>query len=506
MNAALGDRLPPADALATGVGGLDEILGGGYAARHIHLIEGEPGAGKTTLAMQFLIEGANNGERGLYITLSESREELLDSAKGHGWSLDGIEIYELIPPELSLDPQQEQSVVYTADLELGETVRLVMAEVERVRPTRVVFDSLAEIRLLAQNGLRYRRQVLALKYHMANLGATGLLLDDMTEKEETLTLHSIAHGVIRLEQIALQYGAERRRLRVYKMRARQFRGGFHDFVIRRGGISLFPRLVAAEHRGSHRDGEPLVSGVAGLDQLLGGGLDRGTGTLVLGPSGAGKSSLVLQYVLRALEHGERTLFVSFDEVRHVFLRRAAGMKMDLAPYIETNQLVLEQVDPAEYPPGEVISMVCHLVQRRGVSVVVLDSLNGYRSAMLDDNFFVLQIHELLSYLNQRGVVTLLVLSQQGLVGPMHSSVDLTYVSDTVVLLRFFEAEGRIRRAISVLKKRTGAHESSIREYRIDSCGLRVGQPLEAFHGVLTGVPHYAGSSSSLLRSRMNDER
>ncbi|HEY1932676.1 MAG TPA: ATPase domain-containing protein [Acetobacteraceae bacterium] len=505
MNAAPADRSPPADALATGVAGLDAILGGGYAARHMHLIEGEPGAGKTTLAMQFLIEGARHGERGLYITLSESREELQHAARCHGWSLEGIEIYELIPPELSLDPQQEQSVVYTADLELGETVRLVMAEVERIRPTRVVFDSLAEIRLLAQNGLRYRRQVLALKYHLANLGATGLLLDDLTEKEDNLTLHSIAHGVVRLEQFALQYGAERRRLRVYKMRARQFRGGFHDFVIRRGGIALFPRLIAAEHRGGQLRGEPLFSGVAGLDQLLGGGLDRGTGTLVLGPSGGGKSSLVLQYIMRTLEQGERALVVNFDEVRHVFLRRASGMGMDLEPFIETGQLALEQVDPAEYPPGEVVSMVCRMVQQHGVSVVVLDSLNGYRSAMLDENYFVLQIHELLSYLNQRGVVTLLVLSQQGLVGPMHSSVDLTYVSDTVVLLRFFEADGRIRRAISVLKKRTGAHEAVIREYRIDSDGLRVGDPLDTFHGVLTGVPHYTGSPNSLLRSRMNDE-
>ena len=505
MNVTISGGLVSNDTLPTGVAGFDEILGGGYSVRHIHLIEGEPGAGKTTLALQFLLDGAARGERGLYITLTESRDELLHTARGHGWSLDGVDIYELIPPELSLDPEQEQSVVYTADLELGETISMVMAEVERIRPVRVVFDSLSEIRLLAQSALRYRRQVLALKYHLARLGATALLLDDLTEKAgEDLALHSIAHGVIRLEQVALQYGAERRRLRVYKMRARRFHGGFHDFVIRTGGIVLFPRLIAADHRGEPTLGPALVSRVAELDQLLGGGLDRGTGTLVLGPSGAGKSSLVMRYVVQALNQGEKALVIAFDEVRHVLLRRSAGLGMDLLPYIQSGQLILEQVDPAEFPPGEVISMVCRLVEKSGVSVVVLDSLNGYQSAMLDENFFVLQIHELLSYLNQRGVVTLLVLSQHGLVGPMQSSVDLTYVSDTVVLLRFFEAEGMIRRAISVLKKRTGRHEPAIREYQIDSQGIRVGQPLHAFHGVLTGVPHFTGTSSSLLESRPHE--
>src|SRR6185312_2597992 len=298
MHVTISGGLVSNDTLPTGVAGFDEILGGGYSVRHIHLIEGEPGAGKTTLALQFLLDGAARGERGLYITLTESRDELLHTARGHGWSLNGVDIYELIPPELSLDPEQEQSVVYTADLELGETISMVMAEVERIRPVRVVFDSLSEIRLLAQSALRYRRQVLALKYHLARLGATALLLDDLTEKAgEDLALHSIAHGVIRLEQVALQYGAERRRLRVYKMRARRFHGGFHDFVIRTGGIVLFPRLIAADHRGEPTLGPALVSRVAELDQLLGGGLDRGTGTLVLGPSGAGKSSLVMRYVV-----------------------------------------------------------------------------------------------------------------------------------------------------------------------------------------------------------------
>ncbi len=484
--------------LPTGAPGLDEILCGGYQGSRVYLIEGEPGTGKTTLAFQFLLDGCARGERGLYIALSESRDELVHTAQSHGWSLNGIEIFELVPPELSLDPQQEQSIVHTADLELGETLRLVIAEVERLRPKRIVFDSLAEIRLLAQSSLRYRRQVLALKYLFAKLGATGLLLDDMACPQPELNLHSIAHGVIRLEQIALDFGAERRRLRVFKMRTRQFRGGYHDFVIRRGGLEIFPRLIAAEHRWPEPSDEPATSGVGELDTLLGGGLEHGTGTLILGPSGAGKSSIALQYIVQAMESGERALLISFDEVRSVVLRRAAGLGMDLQPYIELGALLLEQVDPAEYPPGEVISLVRRSVEEHKASMVVLDSLNGYQSAMLAENFLVLQIHELLSYLNQRGIVTIMVLSQHGLVGPMHSSFDLTYVSDTVLLLRFFEAEGRIRRAISVVKKRTGGHEATIREFRIDRRGIRVGQALGEFSGVLTGVPQFTGSTTELL--------
>lgn len=506
MNVAVAARPAAAPTLATGIDGLDDILGGGYAPTHVHLIEGEPGTGKTTLALQFLREGAARGERCLYITLSETRAELLAGAASHNWSLDGIDIYELVPPELSLDPAQEQSIIYAADLELGETVRMVMAELERVHPVRVAFDSLADIRQLAQSGLRYRRQVMALKYYLARHGTTALLLDDLTEYRDNLTLHSIAHGVLRLDQVAPAFGAERRRLRVFKMRGRAFRGGFHDFVIRQGGIVLFPRLIAAEHREHRTVGKALASGVPELDRLIGGGLDRGTSTLLTGPSGAGKSSLALQFVTSALAQGEKVLMVTFDEVRQVLLRRAAGLGMDLAPHVQSGLLKLEQVDPAEFPPGEVISLVRRQVEHAGTTLVVLDSLNGYRSAMLDESFLVLQIHELLSYLNQRGVVTLLVLAQHGLVGPMQSSVDLTYVSDSVLLLRFFEAMGQIRRAISVMKKRTGGHESTIREYLIDAQGIRVGEPLSDFRGVLTGVPTYVGSSTSLLDARADDQQ
>jgi circadian clock protein KaiC len=494
---------PGATEISTGVDGLDDILAGGYAGNRIHLIEGQPGTGKTTLALQFLLQGCVNGERCLYVTLSESRNELLHVASTHGWSLDGIKICELIPPELSLDRDQDQTVVYSADLELGETVSMVMAEIEQFRPSRVVFDSLAEIRLLAQGALRYRRQILALKHYFAMHDSTAQLLDDLTRAEEELSLHSLVHGVIRLEQLAAQYGAERRRLRVSKMRGRQFRGGFHDFVIRKGGIRLFPRLVAADFRGEEFFADSATSGVAELDQLLGGGLDSGTSTLIMGPSGCGKSALSLQYVAKAVQDGHKVLVVVFDEARHVMLRRAAGIGMELAPHISSGKLVIEQVDPAEFPPGELSALVRRYVEQEGVKLVVLDSLNGYQSAMPEESFMILQIHELLTYLNQRGVVTILILAQQGLVGPLQSPVELTYVSDTVILLRFFETDGCIRRAVSVLKKRTGNHEALIREYRIDSKGIRIGPPLAEFHGVLTGIPTFSGTSSNLLSARGN---
>ena len=494
----MGAKASPAKGVSTGVPGLDGILNGGYSPSRLHLVEGYPGTGKTTLALQFLLEGQASGERGLYITLSETRQELLQVAETHGWSLAGIEIFELIPPELSLDPEREQSVIYASDLELGETVRMVVAEVERLAPSRVVFDSLSEIRLLAQSTLRYRRQVLALKHFFAQREVTALLLDDLTEEGNDQNLHSLAHGVIRLEHIAHQYGAERRRLRVFKMRGRKFSGGFHDFVIRRGGIALFPRLVASEHGPVAIDEAPVTSGVRELDELLGGGLDRGTSTLLLGPSGSGKSSLALQYVVAALARGEKALFVTFDETKHIFAKRALGMGWDLATHIAAGGLFLEQVDPAEFSPGELTGMVRRRVEAEGVRMVVLDSLSGYQNAIPAEQFMLLMMHEMLTYLNQQGIVTILVLAQHGLLGPMQSSIDLTYLSDAVLLMRFFEAGGKIRRAISVLKKRTGEHEDTIREYRLGRNGIRVGPPLEEFQGVLTGVPGYTGLPSSLL--------
>lgn len=485
--------------ISSGLPTLDYILRGGFASNRIHLIEGEPGSGKTTLGLQFLLEGKRRNDRCLYITLSEGRSELIHVAGTHGWDLDGIEIFELVPPELSLDPEREQSILYASDLELGETVRLVMEEVERAAPARVVFDSLSEIRLLAQGPLRFRRQVLALKHFFATLNCTVLFLDDLTQRDDDLGLHSLAHGVIRLEQIALTYGAERRRLRVYKMRGRAFHGGFHDFLIRTGGVDVFPRLVAGSHPQLAVKNRKAPSGLGELDELVGGGLDYGTSTLVIGPSGSGKSTIAMQYVRSALDRGEKALFVSFDETERVFHQRARGLGWDFEADQQAGKFLFRQVDPAELSPGELAATVSQAVSEQAC-VVVLDSLTGYQHAMPEEQFLLLQMHEMLTFLNQQGVLTMVILAQSGMVGPMQSPVDMTYLSDTVLLLRFFEAEGEIRRALSVLKKRTGTHEAAIREMRIDGGGIRVGDKLDGFRGVLTGTPTYEG------RDRLLEDR
>ena len=488
----------PEHGVPTGSEALDDIFAGGYARSRVHLIEGRPGSGKTTLALQFLMAARERGERTLYITLSEGRNELLDAASTHGWSLDGIEIYELIPAELSLDPSREQSVVYSSDLELGETVRLVMDCVDRIKPDCVVFDSLSDIRLLAGNPLRYRRQVLALKHYLSGKQCTAILVDDMTDDSDSANLHSLVHGVLRLEQLTISYGAERRRLRIFKMRGRAFRGGYHDYVIRKGGLRIYPRLIASEHNPGFTDTGPASSGVKDLDDMLHGGLDRGTATLILGPAGCGKSSMALQYAVAGLARGEKALFISFDETRYNFYKRARGLNIKIDE--KDDRFEFMQIDPAELSPGEMAGTVRDRVAN-GVGIVVLDSLSGYQNAMPEEQFLLLQMHELLTYLNQQGVVTILVLAQHGLVGAMKSPVDLTYLSDTVLLLRFFEAQSELKRAISVIKKRTGGHEPTIREYIIDKAGIRVGEPLRQFSGILTGVPQFHGASGELLQTR-----
>ncbi|HEX9933432.1 MAG TPA: ATPase domain-containing protein, partial [Allosphingosinicella sp.] len=419
-----------------------------------------------------------------------------------GWSLDGIDLFELVPPELSLDPEREQSIVYASDLELGETVSMVMEEVERAAPARIVFDRLSEIRLLAQGSLRYRRQVLALKHFFAQHNCTVLFLDDLTDRMtgDDLSLHSLAHGVIRLEQNAVEYGAERRRLRVFKMRGRAFVGGYHDFDIRTGGVVVFPRLVASAHPEEPREERDARSGIAELDALVGGGLDYGTSTLVIGPSGAGKSTVVLQYTHAALQRGESALVISFDETRRVFHRRAAGLGLDVSEFEEQGRLIFRQVDPAELSPGELNAIVRESVEARGASIVVIDSLSGYQHAMPHEQFMLLQMHEVVTYLNQQGVLSFLVLAQTGMVGTMQSPVDITYLADSVMLLRFFEAEGELRRALSVLKRRTGPHETTIRELRIAAGGVHVGPKLDGFRGVLTGTPTFDGKGA-LLQSQ-----
>lgn len=498
MNRAL-QRVSGAFAVPSGSLALDHIMGGGFAGGRAHLLEGRPGSGKTTLAMQFLMAAHDRGERSIYITLCEGRDELLQSADSHGWSLDGIEIYELVPPELSLDTTRDQSIVFASDLELGETVQLVMNEVRRINPTCAVFDSLSDIRLLAGGSLRYRRQVLALKHFFAQHGCTVIFIDDLTEEMDDANLHSLVHGVIRLEKSPAIYGPGRRRLQVFKMRGRAFREGAHDYEIRHGGVQIFPRLIANEHKAEFLDLGTATSGVDGLDELLAGGLDRGTSTLIIGPAGSGKSTLAMRYILEALSRGESALFVSFDETRQNFVRRADGLGMDFATH--GDRFTFLQVDPAELSPGELSTIIREHVELRNANAIVLDSLSGYQNAMPDEQFLLLQMHELLTYLNQQGVITFLILAQHGLIGQMQSPVDLTYLSDTVLLLRFFEAFGELKRALSVVKKRTGAHEASIREYTIDQQGIRVGDALRSFSGVMTGVPTFLGEAQDLLSRR-----
>jgi circadian clock protein KaiC len=487
--------------------GLDTVLEGGFPADRLYLVEGDPGTGKTTLALQFLLEGVRLGEPVLYVTLSETKEELTAVARAHGWSLEGVNLHELVPPEESLKAEAQYTIFHPSEVELGETTRAVIEEVERIQPRRVVFDSLSEMRLLARDPLRYRRQILALKQFFAGRRTTVLLLDDRTTIDSDLQVQSIAHGVLMLEQLALDYGAERRRLRISKLRGSRFRGGFHDFSIRTGGVEVFPRLVAAGRRAEFKAGV-VTSGVAELDAVLGGGLDRGTSTLVLGPAGCGKSSLATHFAAASARRGERAAAFIFDESVNIYLNRAAGLGTDLHKEVEAGHLTVQQVDPAELSPGEFAHTVSGAVERDGARLVVIDSLNGYMQAMPDERFLTAQMHELITYLNQQGVVTLLVMAQHGFLGSMASPVDVSYIADTVVLLRYFEAAGAIRRAISVVKKRTGRHEDTIREMRLSaSRGVEVGEPLTGFSGVLTGVPVFTGQvgKKGALFGGKNDE-
>ncbi|WP_260955759.1 ATPase domain-containing protein [Pseudomonas citri] len=483
---------------ATGVEGLDDILCGGLSRGHVFLLEGEPGTGKTTVALQFLLAGAQAGERSLYITLSETERELRQGAASHGWTLDDyVHIFELTPPDSLLNVEHQQSLLYSSDLELGEATRQIFEVVERVRPTRVVLDSLSEIRLLAQSSLRYRRQILAIKHYFVRYDATVLLLDDLTSESLDKTVHSVAHGVIRLEELTPDYGAERRRVRVIKYRGQKYRGGFHDFTIMADGVHVFPRLVAAEHRGAYLR-QQLSSGLAGMDALLGGGIETGSSTLILGPAGTGKSLVAMLFAAAAVSRGEKAALFIFDEELGLLFERMKNMGIDLPALQETGNLWIEQVDAAELSPGEFSHRVRRCVDEGDIKTVVIDSINGYQAAMPEENSLVLHMHELLLYLNRKGAATFMTVAQHGLVGDMKAPVDITYLADTVVLLRYFEALGKVRRAISIIKKRTGSHESTIREYRISGQGLTIGEPLDAFQGVLRGVPTYLGESNPLL--------
>ena len=475
----------------TGIAGLDDVLCGGLTPNRLYLVEGVPGAGKTTLAMQYLMEGVNQGESVLYVTLSETEEELRAMAKSHGWSLDGVTIRELVPAEDTLQPAEQYTMFHPAEVELSETTRTILSDVERIKPSRLIFDSLSELRLLAGDALRYRRQLLALKQFFRGRRCTVLLLDDLTSAGRDLQVQSIAHGVLVLEQLTPEYGADRRRLRVLKHRGRSFRGGYHDYLIQSGGLRVFPRLVAQEHR-DRPDSERFSSGLPNFDRLLGGGIERGTSTLIVGSAGTGKSTLSAQFVVAAAARGQRSAMFIFDESLNTLMTRMDGLGIALRKHYEAGLVTIRQVDPAELTPGEFADCIRDEVESRGASCVVVDSLNGYLNAMPGERYLTIHLHEMLMYLGEKGVATLLIGAHQGLIGTqMQTPVDASYLADAVILMRYYETEGEVRQAISVMKKRGGNHERTIREFKLGAGGIHIGEPLRKFRGVLTGVPVFS---------------
>lgn len=486
----------PGKWLSTGITGLDEVLLGGLARNHLFLVSGDPGTGKTTLGLQFLLEGVARGEKVMYVALSESKSELEEVAHSHGWSAAAIQVFEMVPTEEELSPDAQYTVFHPAEVELADTLTAVLRKVDEEKPQRIVFDSLSELRMLARDALRYRRQILALKRHFVGSNCTCLLLDDRTVDGDDQQLQSIAHGVILLQSLDRDFGVKRRRLEVRKMRGAKFREGFHDFTIRTGGLEVFPRLVASEHRQRARK-DPVLSGIDALDRLFGGGIDSGSTTLFLGPAGCGKSSISALYVHSAAERNEGAAIFSFDETAATYLKRTKSLGIDLEGHIAAGRVHLQQVDPAEMSAGEFVTQIRDYVEKSDTRVIVVDSLNGFINAMPGEAYLILQLHELFSYLNQHGVTTLCTLAQAGLVGKMESPVDLSYLADSVLMFRYYEACGEVRQALSVLKKRTGAHERTIRELRFSDHRIHVGDALVGYEGVLSGTPRIAENSDPL---------
>ncbi len=472
--------------VSTGIPGLDNILGGGLTKERLYLLEGDPGAGKTTMALQFLIEGAKRGETVLYITLAENNVELRAVADAHGFSMEGVHVHEVIPEESLLDPSEQYTVLHPSEVELGETNSLILKMIEQLKPSRVVLDSLSELQLLSGNALRYRRHVLALKQYFANRSCTALLLDDKTAAIGDQQVRSIAHGVVSLQHTDSEYGAERRIVRVIKYRGIAYRRGPHDYTIATGGIIVYPRIVAAESR-ELNNRRQVASGIAQFDALLGGGIEEGSSTLISGPPGTGKSSLAVQFVCAVTAQGQSAAMFLFEESFNTLLNRCNGIGMDLNSPYQSGLLTVHQIDPAEMSPGEFTHAVCRAADA-GAKVVVIDSLNGYLNAMPEARFLTTHLHEVLTYLGHRGVVTFLVGVQQGIVGAMTTGIDVSYMADNVLILRYFESRGSVQKAISVFKKRGSAHETTLRRFDITQTGIAVGPVLDNFQGILTGVP------------------